>query len=313
MPRLTTERYLQARAFLLDHARPLEVALFEHDFEGAPAWPVFDALAAFQNDDGGFGNGLEPDALTPSSGALACSIALRVLADIGAPSEHPMVRSLVEYLTRSFDPEAGAWRIVPEDTGSYPHAPWWAQDGLAERFNDYKLNPKAEIVAHLHSLRADLEPGWLDRQALSVLHAVEESCSSEAGIEMHDLIAACRLLDAVEASVELRSSLHGLLEGAATAALRAGGRKGYALKALSLAPRPESALADSVADTVVLELEDLITSQSAEGAWWPAWDWGAAAGSSAAAAWDESRLAWAGVITLDNLRVLNANGLIDRG
>lgn len=312
MPRLTTERYLQARAFLLDHARPLEVALFEHDFEGAPAWPVFDALAAFQNDDGGFGNGLEPDALTPSSGALASSVALRTLVEVGAPANHPMVRSLVGYLTGTFDAASDAWRIVPADTGDHPHAPWWAQDGLAERFNGFRLNPKAEIVAHLYNLKAEVDEQWLAEQARSVLRAVEEAMGAEGSLEMHDLIAACRLLDAAGVPLELHGPLRERLAEAATGALRAGSNGGYGLRALNVASRPDSTLADELADNVVLELERLIDDQAADGAWWPSWDWGASAGPSAEA-WARSKVAWAGIITLENLRALNAHNLIDRG
>lgn len=313
MPRLTTERYLQARAFLLDHARPLEIALFEHDFEGAPAWPVFDALSAFQNADGGFGNALEPDSHTPASGALASSVALRSLAEVSAPADHPMVRSVVGYLTGSFDGASGSWRIVPEDTEAHPHAPWWVQDGLAERFNDFKLNPKAEIVAHLYSLGAPVDADWLSSQARAVVLAVEEAAGRPDGLEMHDLIAACRLLDAKGVPAELSGSLHALLADAVSRALKSGSNGGYGLKALSVAPRPDSALADVLADKVVVELEGLLASQSADGAWWPAWDWGAPAGSPLGEAWERSKVAWAGIITLENLRVLRAHGLVDRG
>lgn len=311
MPRLTTERYLQARAFLNDHARPLELALFAHDFEGAPAWPVFDALADFQNDDGGFGHGLEPDSLTPSSGALATSVALRVLCEVGAPATHPMLRSTVAYLERTFDEPAGTWRIVPADTESYPHAPWWSQDGLSERFNAYRLNPKAEIVAHLFSLGAVLDGDWLVAQARAVLREVEAKAAT--GIEMHDLIGACRLLDAGGLPADLRQRLRSALAPAAREAVRAAAADGYGLRALSLAPRPDSALADQLADQVVVELEGLLDTQAEDGAWWPSWDWGAAPGSDAASAWEASKTAWAGVITLENLRSLDAHGLLARG
>src|SRR5680860_157578 len=312
MPRLTTERYLQARAFLLDHARPLELTLFEHDFEGAPAWPVLDALAAFQNDDGGFGHGLEPDAHTPTSGALASSVALRVLAGIDAPPSHPMVKSLAEYLIDSLDEANGTWRIVPPDAADYPHAPWWARDGLAERFHGYKLNPKAEIVAHLHGLVADVDRDWLEELSRSVLREVEAQLAGEgSGLEMHDLQAACRLLDAAGVPGDIRQPLRQLLTAAARAALNGGASGGYGPRALTLGPRPDSSLADALADNVVLELDSLLAEQADDGAWWPVWDWGAAAGSADAAAWEESRTAWAGVITLDNLRALRAHGLID--
>ena len=48
-------------------------------------------------------------------------------------------------------------------------------------------------------------------------------------------------------------------------------------------------------------------------AWWPQWDWGADPDSDIGRAWQESKVEWAGIITLRNLRTLNAHGLVDRG
>lgn len=313
MPRLTTERYLQARAFLNDRARPLELALFEHDFEDAPAWPVLDALAAFQNDDGGFGHGLEPDAVTPTSGALATSLALRFLAEVGTPNSHPMLRAATRYLEDSFDHESSVWRIVPEDTESHPHAPWWSQVDLAERFNGYELNPKAEIVAHLQTLVAPVDREWLKEQVRLLVDEVEAAATGPGELEMHDLIGACRLLDAKYLAAETSRRLRQHLEKLVRAGLADGTSGGYGLRASDVAPRPGSALADVVADVIPAELEELLAGQSEDGAWWPQWDWGAEPGSGAAQAWAASRSAWAGMLTLENLRILNAHGLIDRG
>src|SRR5690606_25692944 len=144
--------YLQARAFIADRGRPLERLLFEHDFEQAPVWPVLDELAAFQNDDGGFCHGLEADSLTPASGALATSVALRVLAHVGAPATLPMVRAAVAYLRATVAEDSRVWRIVPVEAADAPHAPWWEQAGMEERFTGFMLNPTADTVAQLHAL-----------------------------------------------------------------------------------------------------------------------------------------------------------------
>ena len=66
MIKLATESFERARRFLKTEARSLERTLFERHFEAGPAGAVLAALAAFQNDDGGFGRALEPDVRTPS-------------------------------------------------------------------------------------------------------------------------------------------------------------------------------------------------------------------------------------------------------
>jgi len=302
---LNSDAYRSARAFLLGRARSLERRAFERDFEDAPAWPVFDALARFQNPDGGFGHGLEPDALGGASGALATSVALHRLAEAGAGRDHPLVAGAVAYLNQTFDPTTRAWRIVPEATADAPHAPWWSQEGLEARFHGFALNPKADIVAMLYTLGPAADEGWLDGLAEDVVREVEARAA--AGLEMHDLIGVVHLLDAPHLSPGLRRRL---LERVVPLAEEWVGHgpedwAGYGLTPLALAPRPDVALASVLAGPVQAHLDHLIATQGDEGAWWPTWSWGDDADPDA---WAASRVAWAGMLTLDALRQLRAFG-----
>lgn len=316
MSRLTTERYLQARAFIYDRGRSLERLLFEYDFERAPAWPVFDSLADFQNADGGFGNGLEPDVATPASSALATSVGLRLLAGIGAPASHPMVRAAVEYLRATIDPATRVWPIVPAAAADAPHAPWWQREGLESRFNGFRLNPKADIVASLHALGGAAPLPWLDELTADVVATVKESLADGHGsgqarsLEMHDLIGAVRLLDAPGIGQAAAAELRTLLAPVAVADVRAAGEgAGYGLTALAVAPGPDSELALDLASEVRSQFDELIHEQSADGAWWPVWSWGDGTPGSAG---EQAKVAWAGVMTLEALRNLQAFGRIDR-
>ncbi|MDA0700476.1 MAG: hypothetical protein O3A02_04645 [bacterium] len=306
MTSLTHDRYQHARAFLVERGRPLERRAFEHGFEGAPAWPVLDALAGFQNPDGGFGHGLEPDALTGVSGALATSVALHRLAEVVAGADHPMVQRAVAYLEQTLDPATRVWRIVPEATADAPHAPWWAAAGLEERFHGFTLNPKADLVAQLYALGPAADERWLDGLAEDVVREVE--ARPAAGLEMHDLIGVAQLLDAPHLSPALRRRLLDLVTPLAEAAV---GRHpddwaGYGLKPLALASRPDAALAGVLGEPLQRQLDHLIATQADDGAWWPQWSWGEEGAD--AVAWAESRTAWAGMLTLDALRQLRAFG-----
>ena len=305
---LSPERYAAARAFLCERARPLERRAFETDFEGAPSWPVFDELAHFQNPDGGFGHGLEPDALTGASGALATSVALHRLAEAGASADHPMVAAAVAYLQQTIDPTTRTWRIVPEATAEAPHAPWWAQDGLEKRFHGFTLNPKADIVALLYTLGPAADEGWLDALAEDVVREVEGRAA--AGLEMHDMINVVHLLDAPHLSPALRRRLLELIVPVAQESVGHGPEDwvGYGLKPLALAPRPDAALAPALAGAVDAHLDHLVAVQADDGAWWPQWSWGDGVFPDA---WADSRLAWAGMLTLDALRQLHAYGRIE--
>ena len=49
--------YNKARSFVYKNARPLDLARWKYLFEGGSKEDVLTALAAYQNEDGGFGHG----------------------------------------------------------------------------------------------------------------------------------------------------------------------------------------------------------------------------------------------------------------
>ena len=69
------------------------MARFESIFHGAGEIHILDELRKFQNNDGGFGHGLEPDWRSSESSALCTSIAFQIMRDHGVSREDKMVRS----------------------------------------------------------------------------------------------------------------------------------------------------------------------------------------------------------------------------
>jgi hypothetical protein len=302
MSMLRPDAFERADRFLREQARPLEGALFQHDFRGAGSDAALEALSAFQNDDGGFGHGLEPDAATPSSGALATSVALHHLASLQVPSDDPRVTRAVAYLRATLDPEHWTWRIVPEDTDAHPHAPWWGSEGLEERFGEFQVNPRGDIVAALYAFPGVVEEGWLEPLAEDTVRAIETRT-----LEMHDLLNAVSLLESPGIPVGWRARVRSACEAAAESVPRDPAQfEGYGLRPVDLAPRPDAALHHLFADAVHANLDVLVAQQEEDGAWAPSWAWGAYP-----EAWAEARRAWQGVLTLRALRVLRGYGRIE--
>lgn len=79
-------------------ARVLEQRRFAHHFTGGGAEPVETALAAYRNEDGGYGHGLEPDLRGPLSRPSHASHALSVLDGVGRRGG-PLVERVCRYLT----------------------------------------------------------------------------------------------------------------------------------------------------------------------------------------------------------------------
>src|SRR5690242_20846862 len=57
----------RAEEFIWHNARLLERRLFDFHFRSGSSQAVLSALRAYQNEDGGFGNALEPDIRCPES------------------------------------------------------------------------------------------------------------------------------------------------------------------------------------------------------------------------------------------------------
>ncbi len=303
MAMLSQDAFSRAARFLGEDARELEAALFRHAFGDAAPEPALEALAAFQNGDGGYGRGLEPDLRTPSSSALATSLALLRLAELGADRDHPQVRGAYGYLQASLDPERWVWRIVPADAAAHPHAPWWDESGLEERFGGFRVNPRAAVVAGLLHFDDGTEQSWLGEVAEDTVRAMETT-----ELDMHELLAALALLEAPGLSVGFRARVRAVCEEAAERLVPTDppAWSGYGLEPVAVASRPGSPLHHLFANVVHENLDALIARQAEDGSWAPSWSW-----DGEGAAWQAARRDWQGVLTLQALATLQAYGRIE--
>ncbi|MFE3547863.1 hypothetical protein ACFXN2_04210 [Streptomyces kronopolitis] len=112
----------RAEHFIWLTARVLEQRLFEYHFLGGGPDPVETALAAYRNDDDGFGHALEPDLRGPVSQPLHTAHALKVLDLIGR-CDGRQVERICRYLTKISTPEGALPALDPSQRG-YPAAPW---------------------------------------------------------------------------------------------------------------------------------------------------------------------------------------------
>ena len=110
--------------FLKNSERPVEAAWGRWLAGTGSREAVVEALARYQNPDGGFGHGLEPDIGAPSSNPFATRLALETLFALGATGEESMLARTARWLEERQD-EDGCWRL-PSDVQEHPLAPWFA-------------------------------------------------------------------------------------------------------------------------------------------------------------------------------------------
>ncbi|WP_329111441.1 hypothetical protein OG724_25985 [[Kitasatospora] papulosa] len=112
----------RAEQFVWLTARVLEQRRFAHLFLGGGADVVETALAAYLNEDGGYGHALEPDLRGPVSQPLHTAHALSVLDSIGRCGGLRVER-ICRYLTDASTKEGALPALLPSQRG-YPAAPF---------------------------------------------------------------------------------------------------------------------------------------------------------------------------------------------
>lgn len=301
MKQLSAQAQQQIAAFLTSsQVRPLENALYAYHFSGGSADDVLSALTAFQNPDGGFGHGLEPDLRLPASSVIASSVAFQRLRELHAPADHPLVVSGCRYLRDQYVPARANWDIIPPTIDDAPHAPWWVYGG---DLSHSLLNPRAEVLGYLYEYPDHFPADMRQQAADAIVSAIETDTER---IDMHDLFCAIRLYETPALPEALKTRLLPPLQHVAERLVTRdpAGWAEYGLAPLGVASSPESPFADQFRAELDTNLDYLIDQLEPSGSWGPNWTWGGLHPE----AWAQAERDWRGVITLNNLCTLKAFG-----
>jgi hypothetical protein len=287
-----------AAQFVAAHGRLLERRRFGYLFgdDGTDAATVLAALAAYRNPDGGIGL-LEPDLRAPSSQPTAVLYALEVLKELGpqtVPGTQDLATGALDWLQTIANPDGGVPFVLPTATG-WPHSPWM----VPQPGDPSALLTTAGLAAA--ALRLGLDHPWLTKAIDYVWAAVPTVQLTDpytfrytiAFLDaMHDRDPA--RVDAKLDAFAARMPADGILRVAA-------GVEGETLGALEVAPRPDHLGRRLFPPALVAdELDALAAAQQDDGGWtfsWAAWN--------PAAAWE-----WRGIVTVDALKILRADGRV---
>ncbi len=289
--KLSSESYLRAREFLRQHARPIERARYCYHFGCTPAVDARVALAAYQNQDGGFGRALEPDCRLPDSSVLATTVAFQLMREMGVPPADRLVKAAVRWTQAAFERTLDRWPLIPPEVDGWPHAPWWTWSPPGHR--GFTVNPGAELVAHLwhyHEVADATFLAYVTDLAESLVTALP------ARIELHDLLSLVRLAETPAVPAVLRNKAADRARAAAPALVVRDPQawSTYAAAPLLLAPRADSLLTPVLGTATASHLDYEIAHQAPDGSWGPNWDWAGAFPHD----WRQAERDWRSVRTL---------------
>lgn len=144
-----------AANFIWRNVRLLERVMFGHAFLNGRADVVANAVLAYRNSDGGFGNAMEPEVRGPESMPLHCEIAQRALCDAKV-RDASVAKDVCDFLA-SIAESDGRVPIVTAEIRNYPRAAHWSDP----QSGGDSPNPTAALVGLLHYQGVGHE--WLSR------------------------------------------------------------------------------------------------------------------------------------------------------
>lgn len=301
---LSQEQLNAAQHFLETQGRPLELARFQHAFQDASAERVLTELSNFQNADGGFGHGLEPDLRTPESSALCTSVAFQLLRDLNVPATHPMVTSGIAFFLNTFDEQQASWRIIPKAAEQSPRAPWWYQQEREERFEGFSLNPTAEILSYLY----DYQQAVPDDVIVLVTEQVFAKLRDADKLEMHEILCLLRLFKTETLAEDHKQKIFVKVQTYLSDLARTPEQwQTYGLRPVQVVTAPTSVFVDGLEDVVANNLNYDISTQHASGCWEPLWQWDDTYPDS----WVRAKQEWSGVLTVNTLMTFQRFGRIE--
>jgi hypothetical protein len=288
---MTDDIFTRARDFLLREGRLLDRRLFAVLFEGADPAGAVDVLRGYQNPDGGFGHGLEPDKRCPDSLPIDVEAALRAMVTAGHVDE-PMVRRACDWLASVASPD-GAVALSFPVMEPYPRAEHWTEWTYTPGFN-----PTAGLAGLLHE--AGIDHPFRERATAWCWSALDRAL--EEGGFPDDAHAMSEVMILLE-HVSDRSRAEGFAERVGEWLPKLNWYRAdpadptYGVTPLHLAPTPQSLWRQLFTDDVIEgHLDRLVRDQQDDGGWAITWEPPSVA----------STLEWRGIQTLWALRVLAA-------
>ncbi|MRG86069.1 hypothetical protein [Salinibacillus xinjiangensis] len=305
MRKLSKQAFQGATNWILKNGRPLEQATIKHSFMDGTTESILNALEKYQNENGGFGHGLEADFRLPDSSSLATTVAMQHLIHFGQLEKaDEMITKAIQYFEQSYNEKRGGWYAVPEAVNDYPHAFWWTvhEDGMSWIDHNWG-NPSAEIIGYLVKYQTKVQQ--LDVKKL-LDQAINHLLSLEKFESEHEIYCYIRLFHLCPEYETAKVKQQ--LERAATSLVQyeSSKWKEYVPSPLKFVHTPGGNSYGIPLEEVNKNLNYLVEQLETNGVLKPNWEW-----NDNLDVWEQAKEEWTGVLTLDTLETLRRFGRID--
>lgn len=293
-----------ARKFVYMNARPLDFARWQYLFENGSKEDVLKILATYQNEDGGFGHGLEPDCWNPNSAPIQTWVATEIIKEVNLnDAEHPMIQGILKYLATTDDFDGRMWRNTVPSNDKYPHAPWWDFTPSQELtynptacligFIIKYANQKSELYATAVRLAKEAYAFFKANYPMESMHTVScfvelfeylQECGWDAGIDLKDF----------------EELLQKQIKYILTQDIAAWSTKYVCKPSLFIASKKSIFYLENK-DICDIECEFISKTQETDGSWNITWEWG-----NYPEQWSISKNWWKSDLVIKNVKFYNA-------
>ncbi|WP_010093214.1 hypothetical protein [Ornithinibacillus scapharcae] len=308
---MSTVNHLEnAREYLHQNCRDLEIARFDYFFGNGTKQQVLECLKAYQNEDGGFGHGIEPDFWLPTSSPMATWAAAQKLVELDANRQEPIVKKMVNYLVNHYQSDKGMWASVLPENNDFPHAPWWHwTEGAEEKWS---YNPTVELAAYLihwsdmESLASEI--GW------NTINRAVNYLMDQENMDRHELNNFQQMIKIIETyrttfQYKINVPFARLREKVEQLAYECINKdvstwnSGYEPLPLDFIDNPNETLCKRLGELIETNLQFYIDNMIENGIWDISWEWG-----SYPEEFEKARTYWKGILAVNRYKQLRAFG-----
>lgn len=296
MKKLSKALLNQLNSYMCTEARPLERSIFNYYFNDSSSDDILDSLEVFQNSDGGFGQGIEPDFKLKCSSPMSTSIGLRQLSKIdNSDRAQNMIAKAIKYLEKTFDSDRNGWYSVPSDVNNYPHAPWWEfRDDINMTVIDYSWgNPTAELIGYIYKYREYLNKLNVDSL---ISYAITDLNKRTEFNSEHEIFCYIHMYNAIDK--ELSSQVEDTLKLAISQLVNINQSEwiNYVPTPLKFIDMDSKNFFGIKVKTINQNLDYLIDRLEQDGRILPTWQW-----DKYLKEWEITKIEWMGILTCEAL------------
>jgi hypothetical protein len=194
MKKLDKKSFEEIRNWVYRNARPMELAIWQYEFEDGSRDAVLTALSFYQNEDGGFGNALEADCWNPNSSPYTTLNAISKLKEINfTDRNHPIIQGIFKFIESGMHYSENGWLFNIPSNNDYPHAPWWTYDSESNEYES--IGVTAGIACFL--LRFADKDASIYKQALSIVDKLIAKLSMPGNFGEMGVGGYCELLETI--------------------------------------------------------------------------------------------------------------------